>query len=411
VGYRIIAGGFISTERFPTSTIDLRVCQMAVKIKFACACGKKLAADASAAGRKAKCPACGQAVQVPQPSPELATEHDLGLAPIDDLPNELSPRAAAGQPSRPPVRPTASPLVPVSSTPPPLPGTAGQAVKSIWNEEEDYRMQALPETPCPNCGAAMASHAVVCMACGYNRQMKTITTAGTLASGATLAPTATRKRSSPFGWLSRPRQDRRIGSLRLPIVLAVIGGMVFFLGISEKKLADASSQQPEQISLSKLVERGPEGNANIILTDYKICPDYICERKTMGGQPVGDWTKVWVPIVRPNLLGLGAAAQVAAGNEIHAIIFSTHVSNEGELIAKLGRPPLHGLVTNRIKSLSTKEKDLLKQHYFGIDCDRCLIIDEGRTPTSSELITLYLGSGGLLLLAGIGLGGMRLFGG
>jgi len=46
-----------------------------------------------------------------------------------------------------------------------------------------------------------------------------------------------------------------------------------------------------------------------------------------------------------------------------------------------------------------------------IDCDRCLIIDEGRTPTSAELITLYLGGGGLLLVAGIGLAGMRLFGG
>jgi hypothetical protein len=251
----------------------------------------------------------------------------------------------------------------------------------------------------------MASHAVLCMACGYNRQMKTVTTA------ATLAPKATRKRLSPFAWLSRPRQGRQIGSLRLPIALAVIGGVVFFLGINEKKLSDASSAEPEQVSLAKLIERGPEGNANIILTDYKLCPNFIGEKKTVGGQPVGDWTKVWVPIARPNLLGLGALAQAAGGNEIHAIIFSTHVSNEGEMLAKLGRPPLHGMVTNRIKSLSVKEKELLRQSYPGIDCDRCLIIDEGRAPTSSELIALYLGGGGLLLLAGVGLAGLRVFGG
>jgi len=251
----------------------------------------------------------------------------------------------------------------------------------------------------------MASHAVICMACGYNRQTKTVTTA------ATLSPKPKSKRSSPFAWLSRPRQGRRIGSLRLPIVLAVIGGVVFFLGINEKKLSDASSSEPEQVSLAKLIERGPEGNANIILSDYKICPNIVFEKKTVGGQMVGEWTKVWVPIVRPNLLGLGAAAQAAAGNEIHALIFSTHVSNEGELVAKLGRPPLHGMVTNRIKSLSAKEKERLRQGYPGIDCDRCLIIDEGRKPTSSELITLYLGGGGLLLLAGIGLGGLRVFGG
>jgi len=383
---------------------------MAVKIKFACTCGKKLSADASAAGRKAKCPACGQAVQVPQPSAAAGSEADLGLAPIDDLASELAPRPvkSAAVASRPTVPAAASPA---SSTPPPLPGAAAPAVKSIWDEEEEYRLQTPPDAPCPNCGAAMASHAVVCMACGYNRQMKTVTAAGTLAPGATPAPKATRKRSSPFAWLSRPRQGRQIGSLRLPIALAVVGGIVFFLGVKEKKLSDASSHEPEQVSLAKLIDRGPEGNANIILTDYKICPNIVFEKKTVGGQMVGEWTKVWVPIVRPNLLGLGAAAQAAAGNEIHALIFSTHVSNEGELVAKLGRPPLRGMITNRIKSLSTKEKELLRQGYPGIDCDRCLIVDEGRTPTSAELITLYLGGGGLLLLAGIGLAGMRLFGG
>src|SRR6185295_7011406 len=100
----------------------------------------------------------GQPVQVPQLAP-AAAETDLGLAPIDDLPSDLSPRplksvAAVSQLTRPPARPSASP---VSSAPPPLPGTAGQAVKSIWDEEEEYRMQAPEETPCPNCGAAMAS--------------------------------------------------------------------------------------------------------------------------------------------------------------------------------------------------------------------------------------------------------------
>ena len=387
---------------------------MAAKIKFFCACGKKLSAEVSAAGRKAKCPGCGQVVQVPQPMPAPAgVEPDLGLAPIADLPPIEAPAtpsiAAAtsrSSPASPPplARPSASPLVPIISAPPPLPGTAGQAVKSIWDEEEEYRMQAPPEAPCPNCGAAMAPYAVLCMACGYNRQMKTVTAA------ATLAPVAKQKRA-PFAWMGRSGRGRGIGSLRLAIGLAVVGVIVLSLGIKEKSLSDASSAEPEQISLAKLIERGPEGNANIILTDYKLSSKFIGQKKTIGGQPVGDWTKVWVPIVRPSLLGLGAAAQEATGNEIHAIIYSTHVSNEGELIAKLGRPPLHGMVTNRIKSLSSKEKDLLRERYPGIDCDRCLIIDEGRTPTSSELITLYLGGGGLLLLAGIGLGGMRLFGG
>jgi hypothetical protein len=235
--------------------------------------------------------------------------------------------------------------------------------------------------------------------------MKTVTTA------ATLAPRVTRNRSSPLAWLSRPRQGRQIGSVRLPIGLVVVAVILLGLGIKEKSLSDASSAEPEQISLAKLIERGPEGNANIILTDYKLCPNIVFAKKKVGGQMVGDWTKVWIPIVRPSLLGFGAPAQAAAGNEIHALIYSTHVANEGELVTKLAKQQLRGMVINRIQSLGSEEREHLQHEYPGINCDRCLIIDEGRTPTSSELITLFLGGGGLLLLAGIGLGGVRVFGG
>src|SRR4051794_36152269 len=39
--------------------------QMSDRIKFRCDCGKKLNADAAAAGKRCKCTGCGQVVRIP----------------------------------------------------------------------------------------------------------------------------------------------------------------------------------------------------------------------------------------------------------------------------------------------------------------------------------------------------------
>ena len=49
------------------------------KISVQCACGKKLKAPASAVGRKAKCPACGNVLTIePPPPPPPAEDDPLG---------------------------------------------------------------------------------------------------------------------------------------------------------------------------------------------------------------------------------------------------------------------------------------------------------------------------------------------
>lgn len=54
------------------------------RIRFSCACGKRLAAPASAAGRRGQCPRCGQSLTVPLPVPVAARDS----APV---PPRLSP--------------------------------------------------------------------------------------------------------------------------------------------------------------------------------------------------------------------------------------------------------------------------------------------------------------------------------
>jgi hypothetical protein len=86
-------------------------------ISVACGCGKRLKAPASAAGRRAKCPACSAPVLIPQPDPPAADS-------ADDALYELAAQAESA-----PV-PTA--------------------------------------TVCPQCRTAMPDTAVLCTHCGYN---------------------------------------------------------------------------------------------------------------------------------------------------------------------------------------------------------------------------------------------------
>ncbi len=182
---------------------------------------------------------------------------------------------------------------------------------------------------------------------------------------------------------------------RTALPLAVVGVGLMFWGGLEWRLGRGASSTPERISLAKLIARGPEGNPNIILTDFQLGDDYVIEKKN------GAWTGVYVPAV-PAGQPLPGAGQ--PGAPIKAVIFSLNVHSEAEVGPVLGRRELPALVTNRIKSLGADEYNLLRQQYgAAIDLDHCLIIQEGRTPMNGALVALIFGGGLLAVLAAVGL--------
>ena len=390
---------------------------MGDKIRFTCECGKKLVAPAAAAGKTARCIACQRVVKIPDPtSSELVEDTELGFAPTNDFPPVAnSPRvpSAASSPPRanplspitpPPPLPPGMPPLPGSRSPlsplvpPPIPSRmpAGN-IQSILDEESARNVVAAPTTPCPHCGSPMPSHAVVCLACGFSIRSGKV-------SGVAPTTDAEKKPTSPLSWLSRTwthgTNNGSNRSLRFTFILIGVGVVVFLLGLKEWRLASASTEVPETISLQKLIDRGPDGNANIVLTNFQLCMHFVKGFKTIGGVKADDvWTKVWVPVV-PRTGGIGGLFRATDPDNFKAIIYSEHVKNEPEMAQVLNVPQLHGLVVNRIASLETKEREILLQHYHGVDFDRCLIIEEGRAPKSSALIFLFLGGGALMVVAG-----------
>jgi hypothetical protein len=182
---------------------------------------------------------------------------------------------------------------------------------------------------------------------------------------------------------------------RIGIGMAVIGACLIGWGVMEWRLGRGASSTPERISLKQLIARGPEGNPNIILTDFVLCQNFVVTEKN------GRWDNIYMPVVPADEANQGAGP-VRATN-VKAVLFSLNVHAEADIARLLDKKELPALVTNRIRSLGSEEKDLLQKNYGGIDANTCLIIQEGRTPFSGALLGLMFGGGAVLVLGGIGM--------
>ncbi len=185
---------------------------------------------------------------------------------------------------------------------------------------------------------------------------------------------------------------------RIGFIALLLAAGLGYLTYTEGTLAFQSSAHPEEISLKDLLARGPDGNGHIILTHFELCANMVhqSEAKKTG------WTKVWIPII-PIEEAVPGAAEPPSPKNVKALFFSTNIRNEGDIRARLEKPKVQALVTNRITSLESDIRKLLQQSYPDTDFDKCLILQEGRTPFSREIVYLFGGGAFVALCLGIGL--------
>ncbi|MBV9123450.1 MAG: hypothetical protein JO112_08845, partial [Planctomycetes bacterium] len=93
------------------------------------------------------------------------------------------------------------------------------------------------------------------------------------------------------------------------ILLVVFGVMSVVGGFKERGVAEASSKEPEEISLKDLIARGPEGNPNIILKDFVLRKNYVYQTRN------GSWDGAWVPVAPRSAAGPNQAGGDAARME------------------------------------------------------------------------------------------------
>jgi hypothetical protein len=192
------------------------------------------------------------------------------------------------------------------------------------------------------------------------------------------------------------------------IVLAVIvGGLVMiYKGYQEWRLSGAASDTPQEMTCAELAAYGPGDNANIVLTDYVIAPNFIYQEKN------GVWQTVWCPVVSTDSPYVQEAIEIesAGGNappppvdQVKVIFKSGKVRRESQLDA-LQQRSIQGLVVNQIDSIDGKAKNVLLESYPGLDVESCWIFEPGRTPTRGGAVLGWMGGGATLAVLGAGLG-------
>lgn len=170
-------------------------------------------------------------------------------------------------------------------------------------------------------------------------------------------------------------------------------GLVFFgvafvvAGLREGALASASSAVPEEISLKDLIARGPDGNPNVILTNFVLCDRVVYQKKKREES----WEKAWLPVVPRESVPPGADRARQPGT-IRAVLMSQHASGEADFYRRCQQPKLRALVTNRTQSLDGKELELLRE-FYATDFSGCLILEEGEAPPGFLKIALMVGGG------------------
>src|SRR5688572_27730328 len=185
--------------------------------------------------------------------------------------------------------------------------------------------------------------------------------------------------------------------LALGIGLPIFASLFIRGGLKERDIARASAQAPETIALDKLIARGPEGNANIVLTDYVPLKFHVVKRGRRGR-----WDGAWVPVVPKD----AAPADGGSPRAVKAVVYSDKGSTPEEIFQRLTRPQLPGMVSNRILTPDDSVKEQLQEQYPQTDFSTCVYIHEGREPASESksALMIYGGSGAVLLgLASLGL--------
>lgn len=140
-------------------------------IQARCSCGKTIAADDKFAGRRVKCPDCGEPISIPGASTAQSVSSSLNVscqcgksfAAKSALAGRTVECPSCGQPVS----------IPNEQAETVAHGSAGDDLEAVGSDMagllDEIGMQATRTgVRCPNCRSDLEPAAILCVACGYN---------------------------------------------------------------------------------------------------------------------------------------------------------------------------------------------------------------------------------------------------
>ena len=196
---------------------------------------------------------------------------------------------------------------------------------------------------------------------------------------------------------------------RILLVMLVGGGVLVFFGIQEMRLAKATKPEPQSITAADLIASGPGDNAHVVMKDFLMCDFAYVYQAKKGGGP---WKNVWVPVVpvggdyHKKILGMVKPDGTIDGtppmpDNIRLIVKSSKVPNEQSVGALASQETLQGVIVNKIESLGSEQKKILKESYPGVDFANVLILEHDRKPATAGKSFGFMGGGAMLSCVGV----------
>ena len=215
---------------------------------------------------------------------------------------------------------------------------------------------------------------------------------------------------------------------RIVILMMVGGGALAFFGFQEFRISSGSTTKPQDVSLVE-IERGNRPTNNHLRLGphyavlggavYEYEADKYSQQETPSSKvneayyavyslespfgrgmqallkkygPYSNWPEDIPEAEQVDLAGLSMVIKTKRFRTIGSI---------PEDIREL--KSVTGMIINDIESMDKESKDLLSQSFGNQleNIDNLLIIEEGRTPTSSVLAMAMMGGGALLIIAPI----------
>ena len=183
----------------------------------------------------------------------------------------------------------------------------------------------------------------------------------------------------------------------------IFAAALVYGAFSELSLGRGTDGGPKTISCAELGDFGSRANPYIEMTDF-----LLCEQSYIYKEEYGKWKAVWIPAVPlegvyhervADLLDQGVPdEEIPPPDDVLVLVKLTSVKNEYDVSRVGEQDTVTGMVVNRISSLGSEEKKLLREAYPGIDFDRCWIVHADRTPMSGSVIFGMLVGAVLLLV-------------
>jgi hypothetical protein len=210
---------------------------------------------------------------------------------------------------------------------------------------------------------------------------------------------------------------------RIKLAMAILGGVLAFVGIQEWRVSSGTTTEPIAVNLVDVEKGKVPDNSHWNLGEHVAVYDtgvyeYSQSKYDTSEPDAGtSITHYYYPVLsseHPFLAQLRSlsekygsvesipAEEVPALTDIAVIVKTKQFDTIGSIPSSWEIVPnLQGLVINRISSLSRKEAELLQGGLPGLNTEKLLILEAGRQPASTAKSLGMISGGAIVALAGV----------